>query len=127
MPAVQGDAPILARGVMLGGELRPAAPFYVLGQCAHGFLGNFDAFAAVNRGFGDIDGSENFGAAALALDPKRDCGLDRIFGALKPAALDGLPDKILLLGGEVYLHTTNVAGVDKGGKSRRAPVPPRAS
>jgi hypothetical protein len=93
---------------MLGGELRPAAPFYFLGQCAHGFLRDFDAIAAIDRGFRDIDGGENFRAATFSLDPKRYCCLHRIFGALKPAALDGLPDKILLLGGEVYLHRVSV-------------------
>ena len=95
---------------MLGGKLRSAAPFYVLGQCAHGFLSDFDAFAAINRGFRDIDSSEDFAATTFALDPKRHRGLHGIFGTLKPAACDGLPDKILLLGGEVYLHTLNVAG-----------------
>src|SRR3984893_17710970 len=99
---------ILSCGTMLGDELRPAAPFYVFGQCAHGFLGDFDAVAAINRGFRDIDGGENFRAATFSLDPKRYCCLHRIFGALEPAALDGLPDKILLLGGEVYLHRVSV-------------------
>jgi hypothetical protein len=94
---------------MLGGKLRPAAPFYVLGQCAHGFLGDFGAFAAINRGFRDIDSSEDFRAATFALDPKRYCSLHGIFGTLKPPARDGLPDKILLLGGQVYLHALNVA------------------
>jgi hypothetical protein len=34
-----------------------------------------------------------------------------IFWTLKPAACDGLPDKILLLGGEVHLHPANAARV----------------
>jgi hypothetical protein len=89
---------------MLGGELRPAVPFYVPGQCAHGFLGDFDTFATANRGFCNIDSGENLRAATFSLDPKRHCCLHRIFGALKPAALDGLPDKILLLGSEIYSH-----------------------
>ena len=93
---------------MLGDELRPAVLFYFLGQCAHGFLGDFDAVAAIDRGFSDIDGGENFRAATFSLDPKRYCRPHRIFGALEPAALDGLPDKILLLGGEVYLHWVSV-------------------
>jgi len=99
------------------GELCPAAPFHVFGQCAHGFLGDFDTFAAVNRGFSDIHGGENFGAATFPLDPKRHSCLHRIFGAPKPAALDGLPDKILLLRGEVYLHAANVADLPE--KSRK--------
>jgi hypothetical protein len=95
---------------MLGGKLRPAAPFYVLGQGAHGFLGDFDAVAAIDRGFRNIDSGEDFGAATFALDPKRHCGLHRIFGPLKPAARNGLPDKILLLGRQVYLHSSKLAG-----------------
>ena len=101
---------ILPRGVLLGNKLRPAVPFYLLGQCVHGFLGDFDTFAAVNGGFCNIDGGENLRAATFSLDPKHHCCLHRIFGALKPAALDGLSDKILLLGSEVYLHAANVAG-----------------
>jgi hypothetical protein len=93
---------------MLGDELRPAVLFYFLGQCAHGFLGDFDAVAAIDRGFRDIDGGENFRAATFPLDPKRYCRLHRIFGALEPATLDGLPDKILLLECEVYLHKASV-------------------
>jgi hypothetical protein len=34
---------------------------------AHGFLGDFGAFAAINRGFRDIDSSEDFGAASPVL------------------------------------------------------------
>jgi len=69
---------------MLAGKLRPAALFYVLGQRAHGFSGDFGPFAAINRGFGDIDRGKDFRAATFTL---------------KPAACDGLPDEILLLGG----------------------------
>jgi hypothetical protein len=94
---------------MFVGKLRPPAPLYIIGQRAHGFLGDFDAFAAINRGFRDIDSSQDFGAAAFAFDPKRHCGLNSIFGPLKPAACDGLPDEFLLLGGEVYLHVANIA------------------
>jgi hypothetical protein len=42
-----------------GGELRPAAPLYVFGQQAHGFLRDFDAIATVDRGLGNIDGSKD--------------------------------------------------------------------
>jgi hypothetical protein len=101
---------MLPRGAMLVRKLRPPAPFHVLGQCTHGFLGDFDAVAPINRGFRDIDSGEDFGVAAFALDPKRHCGLHGIFRPLNPAACDGLLNKILLLGSEVYLHTANVAG-----------------
>ncbi|HEY6259885.1 MAG TPA: hypothetical protein VIY51_29255 [Xanthobacteraceae bacterium] len=95
---------------MLAGKLRPAAPLYILGQGPHGFLGDFDTFATVDRGFRDIDGRKDFAAATFALDPKRHRGLHGIFGTLKPAACNGLPNKILLFWGEVYLHTLNVTG-----------------
>jgi hypothetical protein len=94
---------------MLGGELHPAPLFYVLSERAHRLLGDFRAFAAINRGFRDIDSSEDFGAATFALDPKCDCSLHSIFGALKAAACDGLSDKILLLGGDIYLHALKLA------------------
>jgi hypothetical protein len=97
---------------MHGGKLCPALPLYVLGQRAHGFPRDFGTFAAIDRSFRDIDGSEDFGAATFALDPKRDCGLHGIFGSLKPAACDSLSDKILLLGSEVDLHALNVTGPD---------------
>ena len=95
---------MLLAGVVLVGELRSTVPFDVLGQCAHGFLGDFDAFAAANRGSCDIDSSKNLAAATFSIDPERHCCPHGIFGALKPAALDGLSDEILLLGSEVYLH-----------------------
>jgi hypothetical protein len=98
------------RGVTLGAKLRPAAPLYVLGQCTHGFVGDFSAFATVDRGFRDIDSGEDFDTTTFALDPKRQRGLHRIFGAFKPAACDSLLDKILLFRGEVYLHLATVAG-----------------
>jgi hypothetical protein len=41
---------MLPHGVMLGGRLPTAAPLDVLGQRPHGFLGDFDAFTAINRG-----------------------------------------------------------------------------
>jgi hypothetical protein len=103
---------MLSRGAVLGGKLRPTPPLYVLGQCSHRFLRDLGAFAAIDRGYRDIDSRQDFGAATFALDPKRHCGPHGIFGPLKPAACDGLPDKILLLGSEVYLHTLNVAGPD---------------
>jgi hypothetical protein len=94
----------LFAGAVLVGQLRPTVPFDVFGQCAHGFLGDFDAFAAANRGSRNINGGENLRAATFSIDPERHCCLHSIFSARKPAALDGLPDKILLLGSEVYLH-----------------------
>jgi hypothetical protein len=100
---------MLPRGVTLGGKLRPAALFHVLGQGPHGLPCNFHAVAAINRGFRDIDSGEDFGTATFTLDPKGHRGLHGVFGTLKSTALDGLPDKILLLGGEFYLHGFNVA------------------
>jgi hypothetical protein len=109
--------------MMLGGKLRPAASLYVFGQCSHGFLGNFDAFAAIDRRFGDVNGSEDFAAATFTLDPQRDCGLHGVLGTRKATAGDGLPDEILLLGGEVYLHALNLAGLAE--KSRESMISTR--
>ncbi len=93
----------------LVGELCATLPFDALGQCAHGFPSDFHAFAAANRGSCDINGGENLRAATFSIDPKRHCRLHGILGALKPAALDGPSDKILLLGSKVYLHAAYVA------------------
>ena len=100
---------MLLAGVVLVGELRPTVPFDVLGQCAHGFLGDFDAFAAANRGSCDIDSGKNLRAATFSIDPERHCCLHGIFGPLNPAALDGQSDEFSLLRSEVYLHTAYVA------------------
>src|SRR6266446_7190679 len=96
-------------GAVLVGQMRPTVPFDVFGQCSHGFLSDFDAFAPANRGSCNINGGENLRAATFSIDPKRHCRLHGIFGARKPAALDGLSDKVLLLGSEVYLHAAYVA------------------
>src|SRR6266446_2082752 len=100
---------MLLAGVVLVGELRSTVSFDVFGQSAHGFLGDFDAFTPANRGSCNINGGENLRAATFSIDPKRHCRLHGIFGARKPAALDGLSDKVLLLGSEVYLHAAYVA------------------
>lgn len=89
---------------MLGGKLRPALPFHVIGQSTHGVPGDFDSFATVKRSFRDIDSGKDCKATTLPLDPKRQCRLDCILGAFKTTAFNGLPDKILLLWGEVDLH-----------------------
>jgi hypothetical protein len=92
---------------MLAGKPRPAAPFHFLSQRAHRILGDFGAFAAIDRGLGNIDSGKDFAAAAFALNPKLHRGLHGIFRALKAAARDGLSDEILLFGREVYLHALN--------------------
>jgi hypothetical protein len=101
---------ILPRRVMLAGKLRPAAPFHVVGQRAHGFLGDFGAFAAIDRGFRNIDSGKDFATAAFTLDPKLHRSLHGIFWTLKPAVSDGLPDKVVLFGCEVHLHGLTLVG-----------------
>jgi hypothetical protein len=95
---------------MLGGELRPAAPFYVLGQRPHRFQSNFATFTAIDRSLRTVDRSKDFGAATLTFNPQRHCSLHGVLGTFKSATGDGLSDEILLLGSEVYLHNSNVAG-----------------
>lgn len=94
--------------MILSAELQPTALLYFVSQRAHGFRSDFDAFG--NRGLRGVDGGENLCAAAFPLDPKRQRRLRRVFSTLKPAALDGLSDKLLLLGSEVYLHGANIIG-----------------
>jgi hypothetical protein len=92
--------------MLLADKLRPAAPFHVIGQSTHGFPGDFGAFAAIDRGFRDINSGQDLAAAAFALDPKLQRGLHGIFWTLKPAACDGFADKILLFRCELYLHAS---------------------
>lgn len=88
-----------------------ASLFDVLSQSAHGVLCNVDAFAERNRGPCGVYSGKNFVATALPLDPQRQRRLNCVLGAGKPSALDGLPDEILLLRGEIYLHAANVRGL----------------
>jgi hypothetical protein len=84
--------------------------FDFLGQDAHGFLSDFDAFAMGNRGASGVDNGENLRSAALSFDPKRQSRLYGVFSAGETAALDRLSDEILLLGSEVYLHAAKLVG-----------------
>jgi hypothetical protein len=95
---------------VIGGKQLSAVPFNVLGQYPHGFLGDFNAFATIDRGFSNFDGGDDFSPASFAFDPKRHCGLDGIFRTLEPAVGDSMPDKILLFEGEVNPHGLSVAG-----------------
>jgi hypothetical protein len=101
---------ILPCGVMLAGKLRPAAPFHVLSQRTHRILGDFAAFAAIDRGLGNIDSGKDFAAATFALNPKVHRGPHGIFRTLEAAAGDGFSHKVLLFEREVYLHASNVTG-----------------
>ena len=102
MPGVLGDAPLF--GALLGGELLTSDPLCIFSQGTHRGFGNFNAFAAIDRSFSDIDSGKNFCPSALALNPQRHCSLHRIFGAIKPAAFDGPAHKILLFRCEFNLH-----------------------
>jgi hypothetical protein len=95
---------------MLPSKLGPAASLYVVRKCPHGLLGDFDSVAPINRGFRHIGGGQDFATATFVLDPQRHCGLHGVLGALIPAAQDRLTDKILLLGREVYVHLSKLAG-----------------
>jgi hypothetical protein len=116
-------APLFRGSNMLGGKLGPAAPFHVFGQRTHRGLSDFDAFAAVERGFGNIDGGKDFRTAALAFDPQCDCRLHRILGALKSTALDSAADKVLLFRRQIYLHALNLARLAH--ESRESMIPTR--
>ncbi len=89
---------------MRRGKPRPALALHLLGERTHGFRGNLNSFAAIDRGLRKVDCAENLSATTLALDPKCQGGLDSVFRTPETAARDSLPDELLLLGREVYLH-----------------------
>jgi hypothetical protein len=99
--------------VILGGEKRPTFPLDFLGQFAHRFFGDFDAFTAGYLRARGVDGGENLRAAAFPLDPKRERRLDGVFSTCETAAIDSLSDEILLLWSEVYLHAVNLVALGR--------------
>jgi hypothetical protein len=93
-----------ARRRLLSGETNLAALFHFLSKIEHGFLCDVAPFAARKRGFGIIEGCQEFRSLALALFPQQQCLLYRILGTVKPAGLDGLANECLLVGRQTYFH-----------------------
>ena len=89
---------------MFGGKAGPSTLCYLLGKLPHGFLRDRAPFATGKRGFRLIDGGQDFRAATLPLLPQRKGFLYRVFLASKPPALNRLPDKGPLVGGELHFH-----------------------
>jgi hypothetical protein len=77
---------------------------HLLSKLAHGFLRDRAPFATGKRGFRLIDGGKDFRAAAFPLLPQRKSFLHRVFLASKPPAVNRLPDKSPLVGGELHFH-----------------------
>jgi hypothetical protein len=63
---------------LLSGETNLAALFHFLCKVAHGVLRDVSSFAARKRGFGIIEGCQEFRSLALALFPQQQCLLNRI-------------------------------------------------
>jgi hypothetical protein len=84
---------------LLGGKPGMSASFDVLGQFAHGFLGDDASFAMGKRNFRLIDSRQDFRARALSLLPQAEGFLHCVFLSLKPPAVDRAPDKCFLIGG----------------------------
>ena len=87
---------------MLSGETNLAALFHFLRKVAHRFLRDVASFAARKRGFGIIEGCQEFRSLALALFPQQQWLLCRILGTVKPAGLDSLANECLLIGRQTY-------------------------
>ena len=82
--------------------------FDILCQFAHGFLRDGAPFTTSKASFRFINGSKDFHAVAFPLLPQGKSSLHRVFLAPKPPAIDGLADKRLLVGTELYFHTFKV-------------------
>ena len=89
---------------LLSGETNLAALFHFLSKIEHGFLCDVASFAARKRGFGIIEGCQEFRSLALALFPQQQCLLYRILSTVKPAGLDGLANECLLVGRQTDFH-----------------------
>jgi hypothetical protein len=96
-------APSAGRG-LLSGETNLAALFHFLSKVTHGLLRDDASFAARKRGFGIIEGCQEFRSIALAFFPKQQCFLYRILGTVKPAGLDGSANECFLVGRQTYFH-----------------------
>ena len=97
------------RGSVRPREPRTASALHVFGQCAHRFRRHFHAFAAIDLGFGEVDGGENISTAPFAFDPQSHRRPHRVLGAFKPPAVDGAADEFLLFRRKAYLHCPSIA------------------
>ncbi|MGO9402609.1 MAG: hypothetical protein ACLPVW_03960 [Terriglobales bacterium] len=91
-------------GLLFGGKAGSSTLRHLLGKLAHGFLRDRTPFATGKRGFRLIDGGQDFRAPTFPLLPQRESFLYRVFLASKPPAVNRLPDKGPLVGGELHFH-----------------------
>jgi hypothetical protein len=89
---------------MLGGKAGASTLRHLLGKLAHGFLRARAPFATGKGGFRLIHSGQDFRAATFPLLPQRKSFLHRVFLASKPPAVNRLPDKSPLVGGELDFH-----------------------
>jgi hypothetical protein len=73
------------------------AALHGVGQFPHGRLRDGDAFATRDGGLRVVEACKKRRAQDLTVLPEKQGFRYRIFGALKPAGLDGLPDKGFLV------------------------------
>ena len=91
-----------------------SALLHLRGEVAHGWLCDDPPITTSKRGFGLIDSGKNFRPLALAFFPERKGFPHRIFFAVKLPACNGLTDKRLLVGGELYFHCLQSAVIHAG-------------
>jgi hypothetical protein len=86
---------------MLCRKPAPSPLLHFSGKIVHGLLRDDAAFPSGKGSFGFIDCNENFRTGALTFFPQGKGFPHRIFFAVKPSALNSLPDKGLLVLGEL--------------------------
>jgi len=89
---------------LLGGKAGSATLRHGLGQFMHRLPRDRASLATGERGFRLINGSKNFRAAPFPLLPQSKSFFYRVFLASKPSARNRLPDKGLLVRGELDFH-----------------------
>jgi hypothetical protein len=84
--------------------------FYFSSEGANGLgRGKRTTFTARERSVSSLKRREKFNAATLPLFPQGERFLYGFFFAVQAAALDCLPDKRLLVGGEGYFHVLRLS------------------
>ncbi len=91
-------------GLLFGGNTCASTLRHLLSQFAHRLRRDRATFTTSKRRFRLIDSDQNFRAPTFALLPQRKSFLHCVFLAPKPSALNRLPDKGSLVGGEVHFH-----------------------
>lgn len=108
-----GDAPS-ARHRLLSGKTSLSAPFHFLSRLPHGLLRDDATFASRKRSFSFIKACKKFRALPFASFPQGESFLHCVLGVAKPARLDSLTNKRVLIGRQMYFHRLSL---ETGGHS----------